>query len=184
MSLMSARGVALRGVGGAGWKGRTARPVSAALEDRMIAETVCSAVSAAGLGIAAVTAYRKRFLAATRIAAYSLVPIGLVMTGVVGWLADTAFSPTAWAGFGLLGCAWVFFATTRGVERRRGGTRKERRAADRAAQGDAVAPAASAPSLGPATRPADRPAARPAKGTSRGEDDFSDIEAILKKHGI
>ena len=55
----------------------------------MIAETVCSAVAAAGLGIAAVTVYRKRFLAATRIAAYALVPLGLVMTGVVEWLADT-----------------------------------------------------------------------------------------------
>lgn len=149
----------------------------------MIAETVCSAVSAAGLGIAAVTAYRKRFLAATRIAAYSLVPVGLVMTGVVGWLADTAFSPTAWAGFGVLGCAWLLFTTSRAVERRRGGTRKERRAAARAAGQDAVAPAASAPSLAASTRPAERPAARPASA-SRGEDDFSDIEAILKKHGI
>ncbi|MEV5357224.1 hypothetical protein ACIPM2_12795 [Streptomyces sp. NPDC086081] len=146
----------------------------------MIAETVCSAVSAAGLGIAAVTAYRRRFLAAVRIAAYSLVPIGLVMTGVVEWLADTAFSPTAWAGFGVLGLAWVLLATTRVVERRRGGTRKERRAAARAAdRPDAVAPAASAPSLGQGTRPAARPAAAP-----RGDDDFSDIEAILKKHGI
>ncbi|MFI8168514.1 hypothetical protein ACIGAN_19435 [Streptomyces sp. NPDC085931] len=146
----------------------------------MIAETVCSAVSAAGLGIAAVTAYRRRFLAAVRIAAYSLVPIGLVMTGVVEWLADTAFSPTAWAGFGVLGLAWVLLATTRVVERRRGGTRKERRAAARAAdRPDAVAPAASAPSLGRGTRPAARPAAAP-----RGDDDFSDIEAILKKHGI
>ncbi len=79
---------------------KRARSTEACLEDRMIAETVCSAVSVAGLGIAAVTAYRKRFLAATRIAAYSLVPIGLVMTGAVEWLADTAFSPTAWAGFG------------------------------------------------------------------------------------
>ncbi|MDT0390051.1 hypothetical protein [Streptomyces sp. DSM 41921] len=146
----------------------------------MIAETVCSAVSAAGLGIAAVTAYRKRFLAAVRVAAYSLVPIGLVMTGVVEWLADTAFSPTAWAGFGVLGLAWVLFTTTRMVERRRGGTRKERRAAARAAdRPDAVAPGASAPSLGQGARPAARPAAAP-----RGEDDFSDIEAILKKHGI
>ena len=68
----------------------------------MIAETVCSAVSAAGLGIAAVTAYRKRFLAAARIAAYALVPLGLVMTGVVEWAADTAFSPTAWAGLALV----------------------------------------------------------------------------------
>ncbi|MFJ9865014.1 hypothetical protein [Streptomyces sp. NPDC101165] len=147
----------------------------------MIAETVCSAVSAAGLGVAAVTAYRKRFLAAARITAYALVPIGLVMTGVVGWLADTAFSPTAWAGFGVLGAAWALFATTRAVERRRGGTRAERKAA-RAAGRDAVAPAASAPSLGPSTRPAARPAGAPPATTSA--DDFSDIEAILKKHGI
>ncbi|WP_424871989.1 hypothetical protein [Streptomyces sp. SAI-229] len=145
----------------------------------MIAETVCSAVSAAGLGIAAVTAYRKRFLAAARIAAYSLVPLGLVMAGVVDWLADTAFSPTAWAGFGVLGLSWVLFATTRTVERRRGGTRKERKAARAAARPEAVAPGASAPSLGQGSRPAARPA--PA---SCGEDDFSDIEAILKKHGI
>ncbi|MFH8499427.1 hypothetical protein [Streptomyces coeruleorubidus] len=147
----------------------------------MIAETVCSAVSAAGLGIAVITAYRKRFLAATRIAAYSLVPIGLVMTGVVEWLADTAFSLTAWAGFGVLGVAWLLFMTTRVVERRRGGTRKERRAARAAAQPDAVAPASSAPSLGQGQ--GSRPASRPASA-SRGDDDFSDIEAILKKHGI
>ncbi|AOR35396.1 hypothetical protein BFF78_33870 [Streptomyces fodineus] len=147
----------------------------------MIAETVCSAVSAAGLGIAVVTAYRKRFLAAARIAAYSLVPVGLVMTGVVGWLADTAFSPTAWAGFGVLGAAWLLFAGTRAVERRRGGTRAERKAA-RGDRAEAVAPGASAPSLGAGTRPATGPATAPrAKGSA---DDFSDIEAILKKHGI
>ncbi|MER6538944.1 hypothetical protein ABT215_35160 [Streptomyces sp900105755] len=151
----------------------------------MIAETVCSAVSAAGLGIAVVTAYRKRYLAAARTAAYSLVPIGLVMTGVVGWIADTAFSPTAWAGFGVLGAAWALFATTRAVEHRRAGTRgtrAERKAAARSTERDAVAPAASAPSLSPATRAESRPAAAP-RGTGSG-DDFSDIEAILKKHGI
>ncbi|WP_314222007.1 hypothetical protein [Streptomyces zaehneri] len=148
----------------------------------MIAETVCSVAAVAGLGIAVVTAYRKRFLAAARIAAYALVPLGLVMTGVVEWAADTAFSPTAWAGFAVLGGAWALFATTRTVERRRGGTRKERRAAARSARAEAVAPAASAPSLGQASRPASRPAAAPR--STGGADDFSDIEAILKKHGI
>ncbi|MER5305198.1 MULTISPECIES: hypothetical protein [Streptomyces] len=148
----------------------------------MIAETICSAVAAAGLGIAAVTAYRKRFLAAARLAAYALVPIGLVMTGAVEWAAETAFSPVAWAGFGVLGSAWLLFLATRAVERRTGGTRKERRAAAKAAQRDAVAPAASAPSLGPSTRPQAAPAAKQKKAGS-GED-FSDIEAILKKHGI
>ncbi|MFE9249409.1 hypothetical protein [Streptomyces sp. NPDC007088] len=152
----------------------------------MIAETICSAVAAAGLGIAAVTAYRKRFLSAARVAAYSLVPLGLVMTGAVQWAADTAFSPVAWAGFGVLGAAWLLFLATRSVERRRGGTRKERRAAARAARQGAVEPAASAPSLGGSspTRPT---AAPPRAGSGRPkapEDDFSDIEAILKKHGI
>ncbi|GAB7107134.1 hypothetical protein JCM4814A_54480 [Streptomyces phaeofaciens JCM 4814] len=148
----------------------------------MIAETVCSAAAVAGLGIAAVTAYRKRYLAAARLTAYSLVPLGLVMTGVVEWLADTAFSPTAWAGFGVLGAAWALFATTRAVERRRGDTRKDRKAAARAERTGAVAPTASAPSLSQGSRPAARPAAAPrAQG---GADDFSDIEAILKKHGI
>jgi len=146
------------------------------LENRMIAETVCSAVSVAGLGIAAVTAYRKRFHKAARIAAYALVPIGLVMTGVVGWLAHTAFSLTAWVGFGVLGVAWLLFTTTRAVEHRAGGTRKERKAA-KAAQGEAVAPSGSAPALGTASRPA-------ARAGDSAADDFGDIEAILKKHGI
>jgi hypothetical protein len=156
-------------------------PTEACLEDRMIAETVCSAAAAAGLGIAAVTAYRKRFLTAARIAAYSLVPLGLVMTGVVDWVADTAFSPVAWAGFGVLGASWLLFAGTRAVERRRGGTRKERKAAARSAQSEAVAPAASAPSLGPASRSKTPSATAPRADKA---DDFSDIEAILKKHGI
>ncbi|MEN8652866.1 hypothetical protein ABCR94_20280 [Streptomyces sp. 21So2-11] len=159
----------------------------------MLAETVCSAVSAAGLGIAAITAYRKRFLAATRIAAYSLVPVGLVMTGVVEWVSGIAFKPSVWVGFGVLGLAWLLFMTTRAVERRTGGTRKERRAA-KAAQREAVAPRASAPSLGPApaqgqqeaAQPQGRPAAQPKskpKAAAPAED-FSDIEAILKKHGL
>ncbi|WP_328909101.1 hypothetical protein OG230_06105 [Streptomyces sp. NBC_00234] len=149
----------------------------------MLAETIFSAASAAGLGIAAVTAYRKRFLAATRIAAYSLVPLGLVMTGVVEWVSDIAFKPSVWLGFGLLGLAWLLLVTTRATERRRSTTREERKAA-RAAGHTAVAPAASAPPLTSGT-PADRPRSKPAKGQAAAPgDDFSDIEAILKKHGL
>lgn len=135
----------------------------------MLAETICSAAAVAGLGIAGITAYRKRFLAAARIAAYSLVPLGLVMTGAVEWIAGTAFSPVAWAGFGVLGGAWLLFSSTRAVERRRGG-RKETTGG---AEPRAVAPAASSRAAAP----------KPKAGQSTGED-FSDIEAILKKHGI
>ncbi|WP_455355162.1 hypothetical protein [Streptomyces sp. SYSU K217416] len=164
----------------------------------MLAETICSAVSAAGLGLAALTAYRKRFLAATRIAAYALVPIALVMVGAIDWVADLVFNPSVWAGFGLLGLAWLLLMTTRAVERRGGGSRKERKAAA-AARRDAVAPAASAPSLGPGratgaesaakTRAKSKTGSRSGTTTESGQaaaqdEDFSDIEAILKKHGI
>lgn len=145
----------------------------------MLAETVCSAVSAAGLGIAAITAYRKRFLAATRIAAYSLVPVGLVMTGVVDWVSDLVFKPTTWIGFGVLGLAWVLFMTTRTVERRTGGGK-----AVKAAQRDAVAPQASAPSLGAGATTTSAPKKQQKQPAPAPADDFSDIEAILKKHGI
>ncbi|MFE3517454.1 hypothetical protein [Streptomyces sp. NPDC059166] len=152
----------------------------------MLAETICSAVSAAGLGIAAITAYRKRFLTATRIAAYSLVPVGLVMTGVVEWVSDIAFKPSVWIGFGLLGAAWLLFMITRSVERRRGSTRKERKAARAAGQGGAVAPSASSPSLttGAAAPRAGEPAEKKPRQAAAPGDDFSDIEAILRKHGI
>ncbi|MFD5905043.1 hypothetical protein ACFV6B_25750 [Streptomyces microflavus] len=156
----------------------------------MLAETICSAASAAGLGIAAVTAYRKRFLAATRIAAYSLVPIGLVLTGVVEWVSGIAFKPSVWIGFGVLGLAWLLFMTTRAVERRSGTTRAERRAARAAERNEAVAPGASAPSLGagnqarPAAAAAAAPKPKKKQEAAAPGDDFSDIEAILKKHGI
>ncbi|MGW7106413.1 hypothetical protein ACWGHU_09645 [Streptomyces xanthophaeus] len=142
----------------------------------MLAETICSAVSVAGLGIAAVTAYRKRFLAATRIAAYALVPAGLVLTGVVEWVSGMVFDPAVWVGFGLLALAGLLLLTTRAVERRGLGRREAGKQAPQA-----VAPAASAPSLdaGPAARQGGRRSSPAAPA-----EDFSDIEAILKKHGI
>ncbi|MFJ6751561.1 MULTISPECIES: hypothetical protein [unclassified Streptomyces] len=153
----------------------------------MLTSTVCAAVSAAGLGIAALTAYRKRFLTATRIAAFSLIPVGLVMTGVIDWVTDIVFKPTVWAGFGVLALSVVLFMISRGVERRRGGigSRKERKAAA-ASRPDAVAPAASAPSLGAGrgATPATQPKAQGKGKAGAPKDDFSDIEAILKKHGI
>ncbi|WAC95204.1 hypothetical protein [Streptomyces sp. NA13] len=145
----------------------------------MLAETVCSAVAAAGLGIAAVTAYRKRFLTATRIAAYALVPAGLVLTGAVAWIARTAFSPSAWAGFGVLGLAWLLFMTTRTVERRRGTRKEQAAAAPEAVTGGARPAVGGSTGAGKATQ---APAA--GKKQAGGDDDFSDIEAILKKHGI
>ncbi|MFI5620084.1 hypothetical protein [Streptomyces sp. NPDC051567] len=148
----------------------------------MLAETICSAVSVAGLGVAALTAYRKRFLTAARIAAYALVPAGLVLTGAVAWASRMVLDPAVWAGFGVLGLAWLLLLTTRAVERRglaRGGKpAKGPRAAKGRAAREAVAPAVSAPSPVAGTPAAGR------GGASAPADDFSDIEAILKKHGL
>ncbi|MEU2157528.1 hypothetical protein ABZ532_21345 [Streptomyces sp. NPDC019396] len=147
----------------------------------MLAETICSAAAAAGLGIAAVTAYRKRYLTAARIAAYALVPLGLVLTGAVGWLAGTAFSPVAWLGVGLLGLSWVLFSTTR---------RMERRALEKQAQEDPAIPGSETAgkqsgqiSPGRRGKPVKR-SKQSTTGAAAGGDDFSDVEAILKKHGI
>ncbi|GAA0425383.1 hypothetical protein [Streptomyces luteireticuli] len=142
----------------------------------MLTSTVCAAVSAGGLGIALLTAWRKRFLAAARIAAYALIPIGLVMTGIIDWVVGLVFKPTVWAGFGVLALSALLFLVVRAAERR-GTGRKDRGSATGP---EAVAPAASAPSLGPARTP--KPAAP--KGRKDSGEDFSDIEAILKKHGI
>ncbi|MFI0738610.1 hypothetical protein ACH4PU_11045 [Streptomyces sp. NPDC021100] len=146
----------------------------------MLTSTVCAAVSAGGLGIALLTAYRKRFLAATRIAAFALIPIGLVMTGIIDWVTDLVFKPTVWAGFGVLALSALLFLVSRAAERRGSGGRD----LPPAGGPDALAP--GAPAIGaPAGRPADRPKGRSGtKGRKDTGGEFDDIEAILKKHGI
>ncbi|MGK5642313.1 hypothetical protein ACSNOK_28960 [Streptomyces sp. URMC 126] len=150
----------------------------------MLTSTVCAAVSAGGLGIALLTAYRKRFLAATRIAAFALIPIGLVMTGIIDWVTDLVFKPTVWAGFGVLALSALLFLVSRAAERRGAGGH------DLPPAGGADPLTTGAPAIGAA---AGRSAQRP-KGRSEGRSqpkgrkgtggEFDDIEAILKKHGI
>ncbi|GGO41902.1 hypothetical protein GCM10012287_01560 [Streptomyces daqingensis] len=171
----------------------------------MLTTTVCAALSAAGLAVAFLTAFRRRFAAATRIAAIALVPIGLAMAGLVGlggkivravgsWAADLVLNPTVWAGFAVLAVAFVLYVIGR-VAGRNSPSRKERRAAARAERSQAAASGtAGAPALGgPPASTAGRtgtgsgrePAAQGKKpGSDAGGEDFSDIEAILKKHGI
>ncbi|MFG3256469.1 hypothetical protein [Streptomyces sp. NPDC048172] len=170
----------------------------------MLTTTVCAALSAAGLAVAFLTAWRRRFVAATRIAAFSLVPVGLAMSGLVGlggkigkafgnWAADLVMKPSVWAGFGVLAVAVVLYVIARFAGGRAsasggGSSRKERKAARAASQPQATAPGASAPSLGqaaPSTAPVPKAKSKSPASTGGGDgEDFSDIEAILKKHGI
>ncbi|MDG9706126.1 hypothetical protein [Streptomyces sp. DH37] len=164
----------------------------------MLTTTVCAALSAAGLAVAFLTAYRRRFAAATRIAALSLVPVGLAMSGLLGmfgkiggavaaWASDLVLKPTVWAGFGVLAVALVLYLAGRAAGRRTraraGGGAGAGRGARRAAE-----PGASRPALGGeggqgGGQEGGGRERRPAAGATDA-DDFSDIEAILKKHGI
>ena len=154
----------------------------------MLTVTVCAALSAAGLAVSFLTAYRRRFVAATRLAAVSLLPIGLAMAGLIGlggkiiqafssWAADLVFKPTVWTGFAVLALAVVLYLIARFAQARSEG--KPAQAADPAVSEPAGRPAAPA-----ASPPAVRSSRKSAPAQQAGSEDFSDIEAILKKHGI
>lgn len=148
----------------------------------MLTTTLCAALSAGGLAIAMLTAYRRRFLAATRIAAVSLVPVGLAMAGLVTlgrkvgtavghWAMDLVFKPTVWMGFGVLAVAALLYGVTRLISAR---------LPEGAGRVPAAVPGASTPAI-----PAGRPAAAKRKGRSdSGLSDFADVEEILKRRGI
>ncbi|MGW7008611.1 hypothetical protein ACWGCW_38995 [Streptomyces sp. NPDC054933] len=159
----------------------------------MLTATVCVALSGAGLAVALLTAWRRRFRRATRIAALALLPIGLYEAGLITlagkigsavgtWATGLVFKPTVWAGFAVLALAVVLYVTTRFGDAKQV-TRAERKAAQTSKSGPAVGAAASAPQLG---RSKTAPAARP-KGKGGADDalsDMGDIEEILRKHGI
>ncbi|MBD3931641.1 hypothetical protein IF129_08715 [Streptomyces chumphonensis] len=151
----------------------------------MLTVTVCAALSAAGLAVSFLTAWRRRFVAATRIAAISLVPIGLALSGLLGmfgdvarsigsWAADLVLDPGVWIGFGVLAVSVVLYVVARVA-----GGRSARR-------GRAAEAAGGAPATGPGRSAAPVEGRRPGGSAPSpgGGEDFSDIEEILKKHGI
>ncbi|MGP4110925.1 hypothetical protein ACTWP5_08430 [Streptomyces sp. 4N509B] len=138
----------------------------------MLIGTVCTLISAAGLGVALLVARRRRYAAALRIAAVALLPVGLAMTGVVRFVVNMTFNPVAWAGFGVLAVAVLMFLSARLAEGRGRAARVERGAAGAAAP---EPPAGGRRGL-----------TRRGGGGGRSDDasDFSEIEEILRKHGI
>ncbi|MEU6849726.1 hypothetical protein ABZ901_07325 [Actinacidiphila alni] len=150
----------------------------------MLTTALCAVLSAAGLAIAVQTAYRRRYLRATRIAAVALLPVGLAMAGLVtlgrkigtasaDWAADLIFKPTVWLGFGVIGVSALLYGATRLIAAR-GGTDGE--------QPPAAVPGASSPALPASSRPA--PKRRAAGSGDSGLSDFADVEEILKRRGI
>ncbi|MFE6051723.1 hypothetical protein ACFQ6N_13270 [Kitasatospora sp. NPDC056446] len=151
----------------------------------MLSAAISFILTAGGVAVAGLRAYRRRFLSATRWFAVALLPAGLYLTGLfplastigrafTDWAAKLVFDPRVWTGIVLLGVSAVLLLTTRWAGRRG------------AVEAPPERPAATGPaSERPAVAPAPKPAKKPAGGKrADGLGDFEDIEEILRKRGI
>ncbi|WP_110181460.1 cellulose synthase [Nocardioides solisilvae] len=129
--------------------------------------------------------------AATRGAAFTLLPAAAWLTGtlemfteiagsVADWATHLVLSPVVWSGIGLAGLSALLFLVSgflRGRELARG---------PRAPRGDGDA-ALGAGGRGGQLPPASPPRGRPGRGAAQAgpvDDDLADIEALLRKRGI
>lgn len=139
-----------------------------------------AALTVVGLVISWVVWRRRGAASGLRAVAWSLLPLaaGLVglmsiLVGLVGdlvrFFANLVFSPIAWAGVAVASLAVVLWVAG-GLVRSRG----------------AGAKTPSAPKAAPAGKTATAPGvgAPAPKSAPAGDDDFDDIEALLRKRGI
>lgn len=127
----------------------------------MLQDAISIAIAAVGAVLVALSIRRARSkgaAAALQQAAVGFLLLGASAIGIVGFLAGIALSPLAWLGIVSLALAGVLFVLGQRLE----GRQPTRQAAKtgRPTKGEVTAKAPAA------------------------DDDFSDIEAILKKHGI
>jgi hypothetical protein len=153
----------------------------------------CAGLTLLGL-IASWAAFKRRGAAAgIRGIAWSLLPVSLYLTGLLEllwevvraashWVLHLVFSPTVWAGVALFGVSVVLFVLS-GVLR---GRRETKAGQTKAKQPKAVSGTAgelTATGAPPATVSRTQKAAN--KAAAKAEDnEFAEIEDILKRHGI
>ncbi|GAA1020435.1 hypothetical protein Aple_088680 [Acrocarpospora pleiomorpha] len=150
---------------------------------------LCAGLTAAGVAMAYLAFRRRGLSAGLRMTAWALLPLAAYLTNALKtiWNIGTAlvsfatglvFSPAVWAGVVLAGISVLLFFVSGGI---RGRTLAKFRAMGRPGKAPEGATAAEAPTrpLPSAKKDAPKPVAnKPAS------DDFSDVEDILKKHGI
>lgn len=159
---------------------------------------LCIGLTAAGLVLSFLAFRRRGAASGLRMLAWALLPLAAYLTDalraiwtigstVVGFVANLVFNPVVWSGVAVAGLSVVLFVVS-GVLRGRK-LRKAEAGAPAAAEAPAKTSAktsAKTPAQAPA---AGRPqaAAKPAvesKKASKGDDDFSDIEDLLRRRGI
>lgn len=128
--------------------------------------SIAVAVLGAGMVAGAIREVRtKGAAAAFQLAAFGALLIGASATGLVRFMTTLVFNPLAWIGVGFLSLAAVLFVIGQKLE------------------GPSEKPGKTKQVEGSGRRPAVDPAPK-RKNAAQSDDDFDDIEAILRKHGI
>ncbi|MGW2148022.1 cellulose synthase [Nonomuraea bangladeshensis] len=157
---------------------------------------LCAGATVAGLVLSFLAFRRRGAASGLRVAAWALLPVAAYLTNAlpalwtigttaVGFVTGLVLNPAVWAGVAVAGLSAVLFVVSgflRGrrlsVGRKDKGEKKGtgETPAQRPAQPGAAQPAASAAAPKPAV------AAKQRKAPA--DDDFSDIEELLKRRGI
>jgi hypothetical protein len=147
---------------------------------------LCGGLTVLGLIGSWFTLRRRGARAAARMAAWSLVPIGLYLIGIIQPIWNFAyglvFSPKVWTGLVVIAVAILTIAVTGGVRGRSAKKQAGEKKQDEPASGPAQLTASSASGAAARTQPAPVPAKR--KGAAPADDDFGEVADILKRHGI
>ncbi|RCV52431.1 cellulose synthase [Marinitenerispora sediminis] len=160
-----------------------------------------AALTIVGLLVSWVVWRRRGAAAGLRGVAWSLLPLAAGLMGLMsilwrlvrdlaGFFAGLVFNPVVWAGVAVAAVAVVLWVVS-GVMRARGLGVRERRpsgggaAKPAAGSGDRPAVGGAGPAAGAAPGAAGAAGKKPRTGAaSSGDDDFSDIEELLRRRGI
>jgi hypothetical protein len=152
---------------------------------------LCAGLTGVGLVLSWVALRRRGAGAGLRGAAWSLLPLAAYLTGAIemlwrigtaiaDWVGGFVFSPRVWAGVIVFALAVLLFMVS-GAVRRRGSARAER--AERRAVGAGPAGGTAADRAALERAPAGRTAA-PRKAKAEVDDEFAEVEEILRRRGI
>jgi heme exporter protein D len=157
---------------------------------------LCVGLTVAGLVLSFMAFRRRGAASGMRMTAWALLPLAAYLTNalqalwtigstLVGFVTSLVFNPLVWAGVAVAGLSVVLFVVS-GVLRGRklakaGGGKKAGEAAAEVPAGR-QAPAARPAAAKAAPKSGPKPAVESRKKSA--DDDFSDIEDILKKRGI
>ncbi|NUO97152.1 MAG: cellulose synthase [Nonomuraea sp.] len=144
---------------------------------------LCGGVTAVGLVLSFLAFRRRGAASGLRVAAWSLLPVAAYLTGAlsalwtigataVGFVTGLVLNPLVWAGVAVAGLAAVLFVVSGILRGRRLSFGRKKKAGPESGDGPAVKPVANKA----------QPAV--AQKAPKGDDDFSDIEALLKRRGI